>query len=736
MKKVTVSSGVYWIEIPEVDLRILCGCPADVIKHLMHKGLIVSGEKNGIKCENGPNAILLSESCLQNGHFANLAEFPVLQMLYRQGFILPNHPNNTGKKPLLIGQKEAIDAQMAYIHRGNYGLTSMDEMLRSGETKELCQEVMRFKKKFAFDNIQTSEDLIDAKVIEDEPVEILSGVTIQRDHLNVYTIKHGDESTTVDLNLEIGSEYEPPYHLDNYRVEREYFSVIHSGEGDGWDKSRPCMGSILCFQGKFYLVDAGPNLLHTLRALGIGTTEIEGVFHTHAHDDHFNGLTALMNSDHKIKYYAAPLVRQSTIKKFSALLSSDDSEFHNYFEVQDLKVDQWNDIEGLEVRPVISPHPVETTILFFRTLWEDSYKTYAHLADLASFQVLKEMIEDNPSKSGLSQKAFDKVREEYLTPVDVKKIDIGGGLIHGCATDFRTDKSTKILLSHWSDPLDDAEREIGSDASFGTSDVLIPSTQDYTKAKAFHYFQEYFPEAPSSDIRMLLNCQTLSLNPGTILLKKGERAENVYFILKGIMEFVSQEYHVRNKLSSGSMAGELSVVRSEKLRGTFRTISHVNVLEIPKHLYLHFLEKNKIFESAQKNLEKRLFLQMTWLVGEKVSCPLKNRIARKIKRIEVKKGWQRPQDDTNTLYLLEKGEVHLSIAGNTVSIMKHGNFFGEENFIKTQRRSLNAEAVEDSVLWQVPASAIEGIPIIHWKMINAHEKRIKRYREMQKRQLG
>nr|HPI75697.1 cyclic nucleotide-binding protein [bacterium] len=96
MEKIKVATGIYWIEIPEVDMRILCGCPADSVKHMMKRGLISSREKNGVWYETGPNAILLSDVSAQNGSFANLAEFPVLQMFYRQGMLLPNHPNNTG----------------------------------------------------------------------------------------------------------------------------------------------------------------------------------------------------------------------------------------------------------------------------------------------------------------------------------------------------------------------------------------------------------------------------------------------------------------------------------------------------------------------------------------------------------------------------------------------------------------------------------------------------------------
>ena len=41
MRVVAVSSGISWVEVPEADLRVLCGCPADSVKHLM------LGERSG-----------------------------------------------------------------------------------------------------------------------------------------------------------------------------------------------------------------------------------------------------------------------------------------------------------------------------------------------------------------------------------------------------------------------------------------------------------------------------------------------------------------------------------------------------------------------------------------------------------------------------------------------------------------------------------------------------------------
>ena|GEM_PF-3882460 len=67
------------MSIPEEGLSVLCGCPADSVKHLIKPGLISTFSHDGKTFETGPNAILRSDLAVQNGEFANLAEFPVLQ---------------------------------------------------------------------------------------------------------------------------------------------------------------------------------------------------------------------------------------------------------------------------------------------------------------------------------------------------------------------------------------------------------------------------------------------------------------------------------------------------------------------------------------------------------------------------------------------------------------------------------------------------------------------------------
>jgi len=594
MTKTKVSTGIYWIEVPGADLYVQCGSPADSVKHLMRGGLIRNVETNGVNFETGPNCILLSDTTIQGEDFANLSEFPILQMLYRQGMILPNHPGNTGIKPMLIGDANQIASQLKYIHRGNYGLVSKEELLEAGMAPELVDDYMEVKLAFAFGAIKEPEALIDGCVVGPTPVEIKQGVNICRLGLNVYEFEFQGEKEVVDLNLAEGEHYESPYPLGYQYIERGFFSVIHSGEADGWDINRPCMGSVLIFHGRIYLIDAGPNLQAILNALGIGIAEIEGIFHTHGHDDHFAGLTTLMRSDRKVKYYSTSLVRASVTKKLAALMTIEESDFEDYFEVHDLDFDVWNDVSGLEVKPVLSPHPVENNIFFFRAEGGDSAYTYAHLADTAAFEVLDKMASGDYAGRKVSEQLVADTKKNLLEPVDLKKIDIGGGLIHGQARDYANDKSKKLLFCHIARRLDSWERGRGEGAPFGTTQELIPTYQDYVRRCAYGYIHAHFSDVSGDVLAMLLNNPTKTFNPESILLRAGSKPEHVYLVLTGAVEYIDVHGDFVGQQLAGSFVGEFATLSGEPAQRTYRAKSFVRVLQIHVNMYRKLFEKHSL----------------------------------------------------------------------------------------------------------------------------------------------
>ncbi|MGE4298856.1 MAG: bacteriohemerythrin [Desulfovibrionaceae bacterium] len=722
-RKIHVTNGVYYVEIPDAGLRILCGCPADSLKHLMRHGLIVQQTVGGRSVETGPNAILLSDTLIQGGAFSNLAEFPVLQMLYRQGMILPGHPNNTGVKPLIIGSEAQVRAQMAYIHRGNYGLLTKDEIMATGVDEASAEDMMRLKLRFAFGAIREPEALLEACVVENDPTPLRGGASIRRIAFNVFEISHGNETVTVDLNLPHGETYPPPYFLGFSRIEREFFAVIHSGEGDGWDMNRPCMGSVLMFQGRIYLIDAGPNILYSLRALGIGINEIDGIFHTHGHDDHFNGMTTLLRADHKLKYYATPLVRASVFKKLAVLTATDEEDFNQYFDFFDLQEGEWNTIAGLEVKPINSPHPVETTIFMFRALAGNGYRTYAHFADIVSFEVLEKFITDDPAAPGVSQHFYEQTHASYLQPADLKKLDIGGGLIHGNAEDFRNDPSAKIILSHTALPLTNRQKELGSGAPFGMVDRLIPAYQDYLRRNAFHYLRDYFPSVNTDQILTLTNNPVETWNPESILMRADAYPEMVYLILTGNVEMIESATNVHGILSAGALVGEFEGVTATPAMETYRACNFVNVLCVPRMLYYNFIKNNNLFEDIEQLHARRDFLMKTQLFSENVSFPVLNAIASALREIGVPEGDTCEPGMEPGLYMVKSGMLRCMVGDRAIDVVPPGDCVGGSTVLYGTPSIYAVRAAQDSVVCHIPPGVLRDIPIVRWKLLENHKRR-------------
>jgi hemerythrin len=741
IRKLVVANGIYFVEIPAAGLYLLCGSPADSVKHLFRRGIIQTTERSGVSFENGPNAILLSDSMIQNGHLCNLAEFPILQMLYRQGMLIPNHPNNVGSKPKLIGTPEQLAAQLRYIHRGNYGLISADEMMRAGTDEAEANDLMRIKLKFAFGQIAKPDAFVECLPLTTGSIEIADGVSITRLAHNVFEIRHGEDSVQVDLNLGRNETYPCPYPLSHASIDRHYFAVVHTGDGDGWDYNRPVMGSVVIHQGRVFLIDAGPNIHYSLDALGIGKKEVAGIFHTHCHDDHFAGLTTLLQCDQPLQYFATPLVRASVTRKFCALLSIPESEFARYFDIHDLEVDKWNDIMGLEVRPTVSPHPVETTIFNFRVLWEGGYRTYTHLADIASFAVIDAMTSTDASSPGLSPERAQAVKAAYLEPVDLKKIDIGGGMIHGSAADFAADESRRLLLAHTARELTDAERRIGSGAPFGTLDVLIPGQQNFLLRDASEFLKSYFPAVPMERLHMLLNNRIVTFNPETIIAAAGKVPEEIYLLLAGKVEMLTQDPSNSHFLFSGSLLGESAAIYNRESEETYRSVGFVQALRLPSDLYRNFIER---FYSSTELIEVRKVeekLRRTFLFSDAVTNTTLFALARNCRITQVHAG-EHFVGDPEQIHLVGMGRICAG-EGEGAQVLGKGEFWGSDSLFSAMSEKGKGQqsfaepahaliALDSCEIYSVPLRLVSRIPVVRWKLFeafrNAHPYAAPRYR--------
>ncbi len=716
MTKIPVLPGVWWVEIHEADLRVLCGAPMDSIKHLMRLGLVKKIELDAVVYEIGPNAILLSDVAIQRGRFWNLAEFPVLHMLYRQGMVIPGHPGNNGSKPILTGLSERAEAVLSYIYRGTYGLVTKEEMREAGIHEDQLEELWRLKLKFAPGGIKSPHELVDVKSVDTGKVQLPGNVTLIRDGNNLYTFKYKNQSIQVDMNLPDDKDWSASYTLNNVDEDGGYFSITHIGEGNGWDPDRPCMGSLITYRGKKYLIDAGPGIDYSLEALGIDIAEIQGLFITHAHDDHFAGLTCLLRGDRKVNVFATKPVIATVRFKCAALLEREPEFLDHLVNINYLDEDCWNVIEGLEVRPTMSPHPLETTIMFFRALWEGGYKSYAHLADIISSKVLEGFI----APDGISAEFKDRVFAEYHRMADVKKIDVGRGLIHGFAEDFTDDPSHRLILSHTEGGLSHAEKDIGASVSFGQVDILIPDRADRLRDISAALLERTFPGLPREDFNLLLNGKVQVIAPGTPILKKNSIPESLMLIITGTVDALKSKGVPSIRFTAGSLIGEEEFLSHQPAGSTYRSRNHIKALRIPGDLYVHALNKSEMIEKRLGILGNRRFLYSGLFPGYVISCPRLDELAAVIKEKTWKKG-KKIKSGRDELYILRSGSVSQSenYGSETLEQGEWMNLQSVLPFVTAVTQSpatVSWTARNECWVAVLPGKMIREIPILGWTL--------------------
>ncbi|MDT8446716.1 MAG: MBL fold metallo-hydrolase [bacterium] len=469
-----IQPGCYYLQVPAVGLRMLCGSPPDAIKHLRVQGFVSEQNLSGVICETGPNALLLGEQLIQAGEVANLAEFPVLHMLYKQGLGIPGHPaQKKFGRPRLVGASNALAAQAEYIKRGNYGLyleSEYDELQLPVAEKQLYLEM---KRQFAYGRFAETGDLMDLVAFDQETLELAPGLILTRLGGNRFVVDFQGQRAELDLSLKRGERFAPSYRLPKVALPQARFAVVHVGNGDGWDPDRPCMGSLILYKNRKFLMDAGPFVAENIKALGLSAKDLEGVLVTHVHDDHFGGFFSLLKRNPELKIVATPRIFLSLLKKYAALTGTAESRLRAKLQFEPLIPGAWNRLKGLEVKALPSAHPIDTTLFLVRAKGPEGYRTYGHLTDIASRKVLEDFARSAPNPKAF-EKFKDALLESYDQPLDLKKVDVGGGFVHGEPQDFAQDGSATLLFSHTSQPLDPAQIPFASQPEFGDAHILIP----------------------------------------------------------------------------------------------------------------------------------------------------------------------------------------------------------------------------------------------------------------------
>ncbi len=715
-----IAAGITWIAIREADVYVCCGCPADTVKHLKKAGVIHEMQQDGISYESGPNCILLSDTLFQNGQIANLAEFPVLQMLYMQGTNLPGHFNYRKFDPMLIGRADQVESQINYISIGNHGLSTEKEIIETGTPVELSRKIFATKVFFSGGGVTPVKDLVIPCILEDGQVEIKNGVFISRTEVNEFSISYKDETVSVDLKLPENKHYTVPYLLPYCHSNPEVFSVTHSGEGNGWDINRPCMASIIRHRERIYLMDAGPNILNNLAYLGIGVSEIDGIFLSHIHDDHFAGITELLRTERKLDLYATSLIRDTAERKLRALLNSETDLLQMSFNCVDLEPDEWNNVHGMEIKPFYSPHTVETNVFHFRVLEGEEYKTYAHLSDAINLKTYQRIMDASPDI--FSGADMDYVQEVYLSKMNLKKIDVGGGLIHGHLQDYADDASDLMVMAH-TEIRPVSERGNIINVNFGETHVLIHHEGfSIWEKKAIGFLQVYFPMLEEKHLASLASLMDIRhFTPGEMLPKPMDSGGKSFLILSGLVE--TENRPAAEALDAGNIVGPINKYFGHDGHETYSARSHVTCLEMDEKSMDRLIHDFKLAEA----LDFRRGITRMLLKCDLLQCLVSNAVVTKLsnvsEKVVVAENGLSEETLENYLYILLNGIVKARyFHGKQLQIHPYG-YFGGEGIWQKSGQSPIYKIESDIKALSIPISQIMQIPKLLGMMTELEEKR-------------
>ncbi|MBN8222934.1 MAG: Crp/Fnr family transcriptional regulator, partial [Spirochaetes bacterium] len=218
---------------------ILFGCPPEVIKHLMLKGV------------KSPEIIVLPDTPYRFDVLQNCTEFPLYYFLFVQRNFLE------GKKLTIVGTATHLKANRKLLRLTLLGPTreEYDALGHNPDFDELYREARALSVKGKDGRELTIDDFVNFVPFKDGVAES-EGARIEHVGKNVYRAG-GDK---IDINFD--TPQLPPYDLRNDFVTTSpiHFGATVLGGASGFIADKPCSGLLLHYNAENMLIDCVPYL--------------------------------------------------------------------------------------------------------------------------------------------------------------------------------------------------------------------------------------------------------------------------------------------------------------------------------------------------------------------------------------------------------------------------------------------------------------------------------------------
>ncbi len=705
-----VTAGVALCRAAEQN--ILFGCPPEVIKHLMLKGL------------GSPEVIVLPDTPYRFNVLQNCTEFPLYYFLFVERNFMQ------GKKLTIVGPPAHLKANRKLLRLTLVGPTrkEYDALGQSPWYDELYREARAISVKNSEGKELTIDDFVDFIPFKDGVARLQNGTEILHTGRDQYRVN----SDSIDIRFE--TPQAPPYDLrsDFTTTMPSHFGVTVLGGASGFIADKPCSGLVLHYNSEHMLIDCVPYLEQALNARGISSTEIRSIFLTHIHDDHCN-IFPLLRLSNKVRLIATKEIFWMAMMKLSLQTLLPIEDLSLMFEFVEVKPYETTEFFGLSIEPHYTVHSIPTIGATFRMKEGNTSRSVVFIGDNKSFTDIESMV----TQGIVRHEKFDALRKLYTDPYDILFADGGMGILHGNPRDALKSQAERIVFMHL-EKLPPEFDATFSQATHGKRYNIIQGSYDSYMIRTMHILSDSFRNISHDwGTALMNNFKIVTFNAGDIIFKQNEASKGIiYIILTGscsVMYHDGKTLSEKARKEAGDFVGEMAVLDENKVRSaSIVAATPVTLCAIDEKLFHEFLIAENRTDEMRHLWKVRSEIERFWPFAQ-FADNVKDRIARAAVRARVAAGESLVEQGKNDgeFFIILTGEYSVRHNGVEIKILRAGDMFGEYGSLDATARNATVTALTDGLVLEIARGEIrkiiESAPIFSFSM---RELMMRRSREL------
>ncbi len=499
-------------------------------------------------------------------------------------------------------------------------------------------------------------------------------------------------------------------------LHRQELTLQFIGGSDGFDPA----GITTCFlaylgttvQTQATLFDAAAYVLMRLGNLGVSPSHISEVVLSHLHEDHMAGLPELiLMGSHRVRLVTAELIYQSLLRVLSAMLALPIHDVAALFDFYRLDPGVPLELDGRRFEAIYAIHSIPTIAVRVNGVCYSGDMRY----DEEWFAELEERGVLLPGR-----------REELVRFAEGASVlvqDVGGGTIHSTITprllQALTAKSQRLVLAHTSKhhlPADSSA--LAGQIEFAGSGLVVgvgAPLPDDTQAELMETIAAcpLFARLPIAE-RMALaeHAEVVSWEPGAIILREGDPSDgSAYIVHSGLVEILIGGAQVR-VLGRGSSIGERGAIKGDARTSTMRARGEVELLRLAPEVFgpvARDLGLAEACERAEWLAVVPVLRDLPWATLLDLALDFQPRTLEPGQQLFAygEAGYEG--------YLLVEGAMSFcDETGREIEVLREaGEFFGGRSALYGRPRSATARAAERTVVWALPAPALERLNMLY-----------------------